>query len=561
MTRDIDRLSRTTFDILVVGGGITGACIAADAAQRGLAVALLERLDFGSATSAASSKLLHGGIRYLQTAQLGKLVESARERAYFQRVAPHAMRYVPFLIPTYPGLLKGRVLLRAGVAMYGLLTALPNRLVADRARRVPPGRFLSRDALLAAVPALRGARTPTGAQVIHEAHMYSSERMTLAFLKSAARHGAALANYAPVERFTRHRGAVAGAVATDTMTGSSFEVRARLTVNAAGPWCVRLNDSLQAAGLPKTITHYSKGAHIVTRSIAGDLALALPVARKSQTIVDRGGRHIFVIPWRGHSLVGTTDSPFREDPDHARATDDEIEQLLSDLDQALPGAGITRRDVRHAFAGLYPLGGEVVRPDVYSATGHYQLLDHAVSGGGEGLISALGAKYTTARGLAERAVDLALRKLGRPYVPCTTRTTPLVTGPPAEIVGERLGALDEDLAAHLLSAYGPEAAALLDAAGDGGLSRLAPDRESVAAEARYAVAREMAVRLEDVVFRRTGLGTVGHPGLPCLRQTARLMGQALGWSDAEVELQVRRTDQVFPVRRLDDEGRPSDRRV
>lgn len=551
MRRNLSDLTRTDFDVLIVGGGITGACLAHDAAQRGLAVALVEKGDFGGATSAASSKLLHGGIRYLQTLQIHKVRESASERILFQRIAPHLVRWVPFLVPTYREFRKGRLLLGAGMTVYDLICAGHDRTLPER-RRVPPRQVLEREAVARELPALGGSPALTGGHVFHELHMNSSERMTLAFIRTAAREGAAVANYAAVDEFLVTGSRVQGAVVRDVLTGDRFHVRASLTINAAGPWIPALNTLLRVGRLPRPITHYSKGAHIVTRQVTPTLALALPSTRRGASIVDRGGRHIFVIPWRGHSLIGTSDSPFDQDLDAVTPGEEDVEGLLRDVAAALPGAGLDRRDVRHAFAGLYPLTG-TPQPNVYRGTGLYQVVDHGRHDGVEGFVSVVGAKYTTARRLAARAMQVVTRRLGRGTGPSRTGEVPLVgfvddpDALAASLERTHRDRIEPGTARHLVAHYGAEAETLLRSE-PAALARLAPDRESIEAEVTFAVQEEMAVRLDDVIFRRTGLGTIGHPGMACLRRCAELMAAGLGWSRERIEQEVAQVDARFLVR-------------
>lgn len=556
MHRDLGALTRDAFDLAIVGGGITGAALAHEATLRGLRVALVEKGDFGGATSAASSKLLHGGVRYLQQMQLGKVRESAAERAAFLRIAPHLCHYVPFLIPTYRGLAKGRALVGAGLGLYQAVIAGTDSALRGSDRQAPPPHFLSRGELLRRYPALESLPDVTGAWVIHEAHMHSSERMTLAFLRTAVANGAVVANYAAVERFVRDRERVAGVRVHDTLSGTRFEVRARLVANAAGPWIATLNDQVGVARLDRDITGFSKGAHLVTRPVVGDAAVALPTRLPNQALVSRGGRHLFVIPWRGHALIGTTNVPFEGDLDTVTVATDEVDAFLEEINQALPAARLTRRDVRHAFAGLYPLTDAVVRPEVYQGTGVYQLVDHARLSGLEGLITVLGAKYTTARRLAEQAVGLAVRKLGVPAYPSTSASTLLVGASveraatlAADLVARHGDVLDEPTARHLVEHYGDEARGLvaLGTSRADGLTPLSPLGPVVEAEVVHAVVHEMAVRLDDVVFRRTGLGTIGHPGRRALERAATLMAELLGWDAARREAEVARTDARFPM--------------
>ena len=242
MRRDLGALEDRAFDLLIIGGGISGACLAHDAALRGLSVALVEQQDFGAATSAASSKILHGGIRYLQRGQLRKLRESALERCRFQAIAPHLTHWVPFLIPTYRGFRKGRAVLRAGVTLHALLCAGQDRAIRDGEKQVPPWRSHTRAETLRLAPVLDDQPALTGSILIPESHMHSSERMTLAFVKTAAANGAIVANYVEVDALLTE-GRIAHGVRAHSRVGShaELEIRARLIVNATGPWLPALN--------------------------------------------------------------------------------------------------------------------------------------------------------------------------------------------------------------------------------------------------------------------------------------------------------------------------------
>ena len=557
MRRVLSELSDTTFNVVIVGGGISGACCAHDAALRGLSVALVERDDFGGATSSASSKLLHGGVRYLQQARPGKVRESARERAFFQRIAPHLTHWVPFLIPTQTGLLRGRWFLQCGMWAYKGLTSGENRRVTDPAKQVPGGTFYGRAQFLRLVPQIGARDDVTGAHLLYESHLHSSERMTLAFLKSAVGRGAVVANYATVDGVLVGAARVRGVRVTDRLTGDAFDVRAQVVVNAAGPWLSGLSERLGLGPLTRPVTGFSKGAHIVTRQVVETYGLALPTSRRSSVLIDRGGRHIFVIPWRGRSLIGTTDRPHEGSVDEIGPTEDDIRDLLSDVNTALPNADLSRADVSHAFAGLYPLTIHQLKPHVYQGSDEYQIIDHSRDGGVEGAISVLGAKYTTARRLAELATTRVCHQLGRRAAPCRTAQTPLVGGEiddlesfTNETVARHAPQLDRDTVEHLVRHYGTETDAVITCAKGvpAPLRRLAPERESIAAEVVFAVDQEMAVALADVVFRRTGLGTLGYPGDACLQRCAEIMGKRLGWNDARMSEEVQRTRALFPVR-------------
>jgi glycerol-3-phosphate dehydrogenase len=554
LRRSLIALDRDRFDVLIIGGGITGACLAHDTALRGLSVALIDRGDFGGATSAASSRLLHGGIRYLQQFRLDKVRESARERTQLRRIAPHLVRWVPFLVPTDRSLARGRRLLAGGMALYALLGG------ADESGddlQVPTGTYFDHNALRREAPALAVQSRFTGAFVLNECHVHSSERMTLAFLKTAVAHGAVVANHVACDGLLREGERVVGVRARERERADEIRIRARLTVNAAGPWLPGLNEAFGVGSLRRPVNGFAQGAHIVTRQVLPRYAAALPTERASGALLDRGGRHVFVIPWRGHSLIGTSNRPFRGEPGAVRPEAQDVTDLVDDVNRALPAARLRRDEVHHAFAGLYPLTARRIDADAYQGTGDYQIVDHEAHGLAHGIVSVLGAKYTTARLVAELATDSICRRLGRSGIACRTRETPLVGAPSnAAALRRRLeasygGELQASVLQSLVRQYGEEAEDVLrGAVADPALlRRVADERETIGAEVAYAVDHEMAVRLVDVVFRRTGLGLLGHPGERGLERCAAIMAARLGWSAVRRAEELRDTVACFPIPR------------
>lgn len=555
MRRDPAGLEDRVWDVVVVGGGISGACLAYDASTRGMSVALLEKDDFGAATSAASSKLLHGGLRYLQRLRFGKVRESAYERLYFQNLAPHLTRWVPFVVPTYRGFARGKALLAGGMAMYELLCLGQNRVVQDPGRRVPPGQWLTADEVRERIPGF-DPEGLTGGRLLHECHMHSSERMTLAFVQGAVREGAGAVNYVRVDDFLLRDHRVEGVRATDLETGGPLEVRGRIVLNASGPWIRTLNERLRGERLTGIVTGLSRGAHIVTRSLTADCAVALPTRHRAQSVIDRGGRHVFVIPWRGHSLIGTTYGPFTGDPDDVAPTGDEVDELLADVNGALGSGTVDRSDVVYAYAGLYPLTENEIQPDVYQGAGDYQVVDHESRDGLAGLLSVFGAKYTTARLLAERALDRAVEKLGDAFGPCCTREAALPAGEINDLEAYRAARrrelrdeLEQEVVDNLVACYGRRLDAVLELLrkrpelGD----RLVADQPTLAVEVLHAAREEMVLRLDDVVFRRTGLGTLGNPGRAVLERAAAIAAEELGWGPERQREEVERTLTRFPL--------------
>ncbi len=558
MNRDLGLLREKQFDLIVIGGGITGACVAHDASLRGVSVALLEKDDFGMSTSAASSKLLHGGIRYLQKLQFGKVRESARERCIFQVIAPHLTKYVPFLIPTVSGsLMKGRFAMKAGMILYGLACWGMNRMISDPLKKVPGGKFYNRADACQLVPLLRDYQGMNGAQTLFESHMYNSERMTLAFVKTAVSNGAVAANYVRVRKFVRDKGRVTGVSCKDMLTGEEFEVLGKVVANASGPFLPQLNASMGDFRLTKKTTGFSKGVHIVTRKICDDFALAMGSGKKTEGVVTRGGRHFFVIPWRNRSLIGTTNVPFSGDIDELEVTPKDVNDFLDDINAILPDIHLEKEDVKYAFTGLYPLISEGIKSDTYQGTGEYQVVDHSAKDGVEGVVSVLGAKYTTGRIVAQYAVDMILKKLNIPEEKCQTATIRLLEGKIDDLAEftaakkkEYGDVLEGSTVEHLIKGHGSEIDTIIAylLCDDRFVEKIAPDRETLVGEVHYSVDKEMACKLSDVICARTGRGTIGHPGDSALAATAAIMAEKLDWDSERVAAEINSVERKYNFR-------------
>lgn len=540
MKRDIQRLQDNEFDIVVIGGGITGACLAHDGALRGLRVAIVEKNDFGMSTSAASSKLLHGGIRYLQKLQFGKVRESARERTYFQVIAPHITTNIPFLIPTIRNsLMKGKAALLAGMNLYRIICSGLNNLISDPSKKVVFGTLFSKDRVLGMVPMLEGIDGLSGAHTLFESHMNNSERMTLAFIKTAVQNGSVAANYTEVTALRTDGDRVTGVTCADRLSGQAFDVSAKIVVNAAGPFLPGINAQIESLKLFRDTTGFSKGVHIVVRQLEENYALALSSGKKTEGLVTRGGRHIFMIPWRNRTLIGTTNVPMDDDLDKLRVTRKDIVDFLQDINAIVPGIDLTEADVHYAFTGLYPLISDEIKKDTYQGTGEYQVVDHAGQNGPEGIVSVMGAKYTTAREIAEQGIDIVMKKMGE-VRECQTAGEPLFEGKIrnlAQFTVEKQSQYRDLLAPQtvhdLIVSHGSEVDNVIAFCKqtEGYLKKVTKDRETLVGEAAYAVEHEMASTLDDVIFARTGLGTIGHPGAEALETVCSVIAPMLGWDD------------------------------
>ncbi len=526
--REPERLEREKFDLLIVGGGITGACLAWDASLRGLRVALVDRGDFGAATSAATSKMIHGGLRYLKNGEIGLVRESLRERRILQAVAPHLVRPLAFMIPTYKtGNLKWMI--KAGMLVYDVLGFDRNKGM-DPEHRMPGHRSLGVEKVIELEPAVN-RKNLTGGAVYYDGQC-NPERLTLEFVLGAAGLGAVCLNYAEVRSVTRKAGRVGEVEVVDLMAGRGYQVEARMLANVAGPWADDV-DNMCGTGEEVTLLR-SKGIHIVTRSLC-----------KSHTLVLRteAGRHFFIVPWRGHSLVGTTDTRYEGDVADLEVTDQDVRDFLDEINEVCPDAGLEPADVLYRYAGVRPLVEQETQ--VYKASRKYEIIDHHHRGF-SGLISALGGKYTTSRNLARKLTDRILIHLDRPATSCLTHRRLLPGGVPGRFadyaeqqINENQGLLPPETLDHLVRTYGARHTRLLDQVrADKSLAEpVAEGRPEILAEVTFAIEQEQARTLCDVLVRRTGIGTIGHPGDETLEKLASLAARLLGWDEERKDLE------------------------
>ncbi len=539
MQRDLATLANKEYDVLVIGGGIFGVSVAWDAALRGLSVALIERGDFAQATSANCFKMVHGGIRYLQHGDLYRIRESSQERSVFLRIAPHLVRPVPIAIPTYGHSFQGKQVLRLGVLLYDLLTWDRNRRLSDPQRRLPAGHAISREECLRLFPGLP-ADGLTGAVVFHDGQMYSPPRMVLAVLRAAVEAGAQAANYVAAERFSQHAGRIVGVQARDALSGARLEIRARLVINAAGPWAEPLLRDSLGLQLRRPLTFSRDAYFIVGRQLTKDYGLAIQGATKDpDAFLSRGRRHLFIMPWREHSLVGVWHTVHAGDPNGFAVTETDLQSFLDEVNQAYPALSLTPADVTYRAAGLTLFGDNAPGARDLSYGKRSLIIDHAADHGVEGLLTVVGVRFTTGRGVAEKAVDLAFRKLGQRPPASRTATTPVYGGHIerfAEFVrlatAQRPPGVSPETMSALLQNHGSAYREVLKhLAGDPRLAATLGSSHVLAAEVVHAVREEMAQTLADVAFRRTDLATAGHPGEAALLACADLLAAELGWDD------------------------------
>lgn len=551
MKRDLDRLEGDHFDLLIIGGGIFGAAAAWEATTRGLVVALVERGDFGAATTANSYKIAHGGMRYLQHGDFRRVRESSRERSALIRIAPHLVYPLPVVIPTYGRGMAGKSVLRAGFGVYDLVTADRNRGIVDPDRRIPPARFLTRDDVISSFPGVESADL-TGGALFHDGQMYSPSRLVLAFARSAADAGAALANYCEVLEPVLEADRVTGATARNLESGDTFRIRADQVLNAAGPWAFDWLTGGIGIEFDRQRPAFSRDVGLVTRKrLPEPLGLACRTStRDAETLVDRGARHLFLLPWRGYTTVGVWHGVYRGSTDRVEVTPAEIEQFVAEANDAYEGLGLTPDDISMVNTGLILFGEEDQEASGHKFGHRSLVIDHERTHGIKGLTTLIGVRATTARGLAESVIDSIAARLSHSVSESRTEATPLRGGQYERfetLVDETLAGLNalgpdpesELVARALAHGYGTDAREVLEiAAGSPELARTLPGTRTLAAEVVYGVREEMARTVLDVLTFRTDAGTAEAPSATAIRIAAEILAAELGLDTAARDRQI-----------------------
>jgi glycerol-3-phosphate dehydrogenase len=505
------------FDLLVIGGGITGAAIARDAVLRGFKVGLLEKGDFASGTSSRSSKLVHGGLRYLRHMKLGLVFGALRERWILMRNAPRLVKPLTFLIPVYKDAKTGKLMLSMGLWLYDILALF----------RTPTFHgWLSPERALNLEPTLRKDKL-VGVGVYADCAT-DDARLVLALIKDAWSHGALVANYTKIVGFEKNGGKIVGVKALDLVAGTQFTVEAKIVVNATGPWSDRLRRLDDASSEPRL--RPAKGVHIIVpRERLGNREAVVIESR-------RDGRNMFVIPWGNLTLVGTTDTDYEGDLDHVSASEEDIKYLLEALDQTYPESHLNNEDIISLYASVRPLAAELgVSEDAVSR-------DQLIFESSSGLVSIIGGKLTTHRSMAKALVDQVSVKLDAEFAtpakhPCETDRLALDYDQDelehaVKDLMQKSG-FDAEIGGHLVDAYGPGTAKLLEITDEKTAlaSRITTETPYLWGEVVYAVRYEMAMKLIDFMLRRTQLAyRLKDHGGSIVQNVAALMAKELGWS-------------------------------
>lgn len=505
MRREADRLAGQRFDVVVIGGGILGAFVAWDSALRGLRTGLIERHDFASGTTSASGRVLHGGLRSLQYLEAVDAVESMREQARVASLVPDLVTPLPFLFPTGPGL-TDQALLRLAAPTW---KALPRALGYQR--DLPSPRFHSSPKTLD--PELR-EWAPRGGLVVWDLQIRSPERLVIAVLQAAAEAGAAIANRIEALEVLESDGKVTGLSALDLESGAELTIRAGAILNAAGPWASHLWDERTRQRHP---IGFARGVHLVTDLPGPPAALGLNWRDEGSSEQAGRARRMFAFPFEGSAMIGASWTPVPAAP----GTDlepgaDEVRDFATSLGKRWPALGLRQDRIRFATVGLYPMFGDVRRAaESFAASRRPLVIDHGAEGGPRGLVTAVSAKLTTARALAERLVDgFARRALanGSRIAECGTTVAGALEAPAEAMAG--------------------------------------PGDSSGGSDAMFQVgvasaADEMARSLEDVVLRRRTLGLHGPAAREVLQSLAQGAGSVLGWNEEQIRREIDDTEQLY----------------
>lgn len=551
LTRDLKALNQE-FDLVVIGGGITGVAVAREAAARGLKTCVLEKNDFGWATSAATSKLLHGGLRYLENYEFSLVRESLAERRILGCAAPHLVKPLGFILPIYKGAKPGRFIFQLGLIFYDLLSYDRNwKVPADK--RVPRHRWLNPEELRKLEPTI-DPKDLQGGFIYYDYQSLHPERLTLDWVLTGAKAGALYYNHMEVRDFELERETdsdrkrVRAVKVRDTIGGKEYKVRGRVFVNATGPWMDLVLGKVEEK--PETSLSRSTGIHFLTEPFLNGHAVLF----KTKT-----GRHFFALPWDRFALIGPTDVPYKDDPDQVAPRAEEIEQLYTDVHETLHEAPLTRKGIHLIFTGIRPLifSGK----STYRASRKSEIYDHTASGF-DGFLSVAGGKWTTSRRLGE---DMVKRVLAEPELAgfqakkADTSRQAFVGSPGFAVSAEEYMArslrenahpkIPEDVLRHLITMYGVRHTDILarvkkDPALAARVSKT-PGELDILAQIDEAVEVEGALTLEDLLRRRLAIGTYGPPNKAALAACATRMAKLLKWSPAQKQKELRAVDEFY----------------
>jgi glycerol-3-phosphate dehydrogenase len=520
LERDFDALTKETFDLIVIGGGIVGTGIARDAALRGLHTLLVEKDDFACGTTSRSSRLIHGGLRYLRMLDFKLVRQDLKERETLLHIAPHLVHRLKFIIPLLRSAPLYRLALPFGMRLYDFLTTGKN---------LPSWQHLSKRETLELEPCLSEVDGLTGSYLYYDCQAELMERLCLENALDAAQNGARILNHAAVTNILTKDNTVYGVQVSDVFSREKYFAHGRIVLNAGGPWADIILSKINTSGM--NMLRKTKGIHLLTSKISEN-ALAL--------IAKSDGRLFFVVPWEDYSLVGTTDTDYFGDLDTVYADASDSDYLISALSNYF--TGFKQSDIYYTIAGLRPLVAHEKKLESNISRAH-KLIDHERRNKIKGFVSVLGGKITAYRAIAEEAIDLVCEKL-KLRIPCSTAHTMLpgahAVQPQETAKAAQENGLSLERVAHLVAIYGSRFHSVLKyVREDKRLGQpIFPGRRDIIAQIKHSVHEEAAMTVSDFMLRRSAVGLEPSQGLDAVETVAQEMGLLLGLSRTEIQKQI-----------------------
>jgi len=551
----LSQIKQQEYDIIIIGGGIFGACALREANLRGLKVLLLEAEDYASGASANSYKIVHGGIRYLQHFDLPRIWSSCRERSGFLRVAPHLVQPLPILVPTYGLGMLGKPILGLGMLVYDFLTMGRNKGIHDRKRHIPLTRFLSKKATLEEFPELP-QKGLTGACVFNDGRFYNPTRLVWAFVKTAISKGAHSLNYLSAKEVNVKNSQTVGLQVEDKLTGEVFDVACRSVLNTSGPWAEHFLSRSKISGLQEPEATYSRDAcFVVNRKPKSKYTLAVQGQTSDpDALLSRPARHLFMSSWREFTLIGVWHIVTKMHPSKVTVEKQEIEEYISEVNESYPELNLDINEVCMWNAGLVPFGENDEGNENLSYGKRSLLIDHEEKDNIKGLVTLVGIRFTMARDEAERVIDMLQEKIGQKptkiksdFIKIDGADFQVFDELVEEIKANGAGDIDSKTVEALAHNYGSEYSAVLEIVKNNAETGRVFDNTTVTvAEVLHCIRREMVEGFGDLVFRRTDVATAGSPGSETLKDILRVMSQELGWSQEEQKKQMAQVESRFP---------------
>jgi len=498
MKRDTSLLKTKTFDVLIIGGGSHGACAARDASLRGLSVAVIDKGDICGATSHNSLKTIHGGIRYLQHLNFKRTIESIKEQTIWLRTAPHLVKPLPFLMPTYGHGMRGPLAMFAGISLFRLFRIGRNNRLRE-GRKIPAGRIMSRQECRKLAPNIKTEKL-TGGAIWYDAQVEHADRAVMQVSQHANELGAVVCNYVQVDGLEIDNSSVNGAVVTDLISGEQFRIQCKTVLNAAGPWASSI---LKTDSKLETNVDLVKSMNLVTTLPAPTTAIAVQSKLESDSIVGSTKRLYFVVPWLGRAVVGTTHFAFEGDADQLTIESDEIRSFIDEVNAAYPSLKLTGKDVLYCYQGLAPAGEEHSGSDKQNTLRLHEskVIDHAKEHNIDNIVSIFSIKWTTARLIAEQAIDLIANKLGNSQQGKTDKEP-----------------LHDKLDLPYLTA--------------------GVDDDGLRAFCHAHIEHSMTVNLADLLLRRTNDTVLGKLNIDQIKVLARTMRDHFSWTSDQCAQQI-----------------------